>query len=52
LTVLRLPLQELKKIPLPEDVPLMVETAATTLSMDLSTKADLYARAGIRDYGS
>jgi len=50
LTVLRLPLQELKRIPLPEDVPLIVEAAATTLSMDLSTKADLYARAGIPDY--
>ena len=48
--VLRAPLEELMRKPLPEDVLLLVEVAASTLAMDLSTKADLYARAGIADY--
>jgi Uma2 family endonuclease len=32
------------------DIALLVEVADTTLSFDLRTKADLYARAGIEDY--
>jgi Uma2 family endonuclease len=50
LTVLRLPLQELGRKPRPEDALLVIEVAASTLAMDLSWKADLYARAGIPDY--
>jgi Uma2 family endonuclease len=36
--------------PGPEDVSLVVEVADTTLSFDLTTKARLYARAGIVEY--
>src|SRR5205085_8284824 len=36
--------------PKPQDVALLVEIADTTLRFDLTTKADLYARAGIEDY--
>jgi Uma2 family endonuclease len=50
LTVLHVPVHELRRKPQPGDVLLIVEVAATTLAMDLSTKADLYARAGIPDY--
>ena len=50
MTVLRAPLKELGRIPQPEDVLLVTEVAASSLSLDLSTKADLYARAGIPDY--
>lgn len=50
LTVLRAALHELRRKPQPEDVLLVVEVAASSLRMDLSTKAGLYARAGIPDY--
>jgi Uma2 family endonuclease len=36
--------------PRPEDLDLVVEIADSTLSFDLKTKADLYARAGIIEY--
>ena len=36
--------------PKPADLQLVVEVADTTLRFDLSTKAALYARAGIREY--
>jgi Uma2 family endonuclease len=50
LTVLRAPLQELGRKPQPQDALLVIEVAASSLRFDLSTKADLYARAGIPDY--
>jgi Uma2 family endonuclease len=50
LVVLRTPLQELGRKAQPEDVLLVVEVAASSLAMDRSIKADLYARAGIPDY--
>jgi Uma2 family endonuclease len=50
LTVLRAPLHELGRKAQPEDLLLVVEVAASTLDLDLSTKAGLYARAGIPDY--
>jgi Uma2 family endonuclease len=50
LVVLRAPLHELARKPRPEDVLLVVEVAASSLAMDRSIKADLYARAGIADY--
>ena len=50
LVVLRAPLQELGREPRGEDILLAIEVAASTLRMDLSTKAELYARAGIPDY--
>ncbi|MBV8846972.1 MAG: Uma2 family endonuclease [Bryobacterales bacterium] len=50
LTVLRVPVHELGRKPQPGDVLLVVEVAASSLAFDLSTKADLYARAGIPDY--
>ncbi|MGB7413679.1 MAG: Uma2 family endonuclease [Thermosynechococcaceae cyanobacterium] len=36
--------------PIPTDVDLIIEIADTTIQRDLSTKADLYAEAGIADY--
>jgi Uma2 family endonuclease len=36
--------------PRPEDLRLVIEIADSTLAFDLTTKARLYARAGIRDY--
>lgn len=36
--------------PKPEDLHLVVEVADTSLSFDLTTKAELYARAGIVEY--
>jgi Uma2 family endonuclease len=50
LTVLRVPRNELGRKPRPEDALLVIEVAASSLRLDLSTKADLYARAGIPDY--
>jgi Uma2 family endonuclease len=50
LVVLRLPLHELGRKAQPEDVLLVVEVAASSLRLDLSQKAGLYARAGIPDY--
>jgi len=39
-----------KESPRPEDLDLVVEVADSTLGFDLTTKALLYARAGIVDY--
>ena len=50
LVVLRAPLHELGRKAQPEDVLLVVEVAASSLRLDLSQKAGLYARAGIPDY--
>ncbi|HEY6346984.1 MAG TPA: Uma2 family endonuclease [Bryobacteraceae bacterium] len=50
LVVLRAPLHELGRKAQPDDVLLVIEIAASSLRMDVSTKADLYARAGIPDY--
>jgi Uma2 family endonuclease len=50
LVVLRAPLHELGRKAQPEDVLLVVEVAASSLRLDLSQKAGLYARAGITDY--
>jgi Uma2 family endonuclease len=36
--------------PGPQDLPLVVEVAYSTLDFDLTTKANLYARAGIPEY--
>src|ERR1700678_623537 len=36
--------------PSPQDLHLVVEVADTTLNFDLTTKAALYARAGVADY--
>src|SRR6266498_5055667 len=36
--------------PKPDDLHLVIEVADTTLGFDLTTKANLYARAGIPDY--
>ncbi|HEY7338174.1 MAG TPA: Uma2 family endonuclease [Bryobacteraceae bacterium] len=48
--VLRAPLNELGRKPQAEDILLAIEVAASTLAMDLSTKAELYARAAFPDY--
>lgn len=37
-------------IPTPDDLSLLIEVSDSTLAFDLSTKAGMYARAGIRDY--
>lgn len=37
-------------VPTPEDLSLVIEVSDSTMAYDLSTKAGLYARAGIRDY--
>jgi Uma2 family endonuclease len=51
LVVLKEPIQNLQmRRPGPEDVLLAIEVADSTLRMDRSKKADLYARAGIPDY--
>ena len=50
LVVFRAPLQASGRKPQPEDVLLVVEVAASSLAMDRSIKADLYACAGIPDY--
>jgi Uma2 family endonuclease len=36
--------------PQPADIPLVIEIADSSLAFDLSTKARLYARAGIQEY--
>lgn len=36
--------------PSPADLRLVVEVSSSTLGFDLTTKAQLYARAGIQDY--
>ena len=48
--VLRGSIAGLGRRPRPEDLLLVVEIADTTLAFDLSTKAKLYARAGIAEY--
>ena len=48
--VLTRPAEDLPSNPLPSDIRLCVEASDSTLSFDLSTKARLYARAGIREY--
>jgi Uma2 family endonuclease len=51
LAVLRQPSQQLGlRNPCPEDILLAIEVADSTLDTDRSTKAALYARAGIPDY--
>lgn len=47
---LRSKFADLGRIPAPSDVALVVEVSDTTLRQDLTTKAHLYARAGIGDY--
>ena len=44
------PAEELSSNPVPSDLRLCIEAADTTLSYDLNTKAQLYARAGILEY--
>ncbi len=39
-----------KENPLPQDLLLVVEVSDTTLKSDLTTKASLYARAGVMEY--
>ncbi|BDC49764.1 hypothetical protein F183_A20800 [Bryobacterales bacterium F-183] len=41
---------EIRSNPAPSDIALVVEVSDTTLRQDLTTKARLYARAGIADY--
>ena len=48
--VLRQPVPSLTGSPCPQDIVLVVEVAASSLAQDLSTKAKLYARAGIPEY--
>ena len=48
--VLRQPVPSLTGSPFPQDIDLVVEVAASSLAQDLSTKAKLYARAGIPEY--
>jgi len=43
-------LWQIQSNPGPEDLRLVIEIADTTLQLDLTTKAGLYARAGIADY--
>jgi Uma2 family endonuclease len=51
LVVLRAPIDALDgRRPGPEDILLAIEIADSTLQMDRSRKAELYARAGIPDY--
>ncbi len=48
--VLSRSLLDLVEHPKPEQIRLLVEVSDTTLAYDLTTKAALYARAGIADY--
>ena len=48
--VLNCPAGDLTGIPTPANIRLLIEAANTTLSYDLTTKAALYARAGIGEY--
>ena len=51
LIVLSRPSREIRDAnPRPQDLRLVVEVSDSTLSFDLTTKADLYARAGIVEY--
>ncbi|MEP7352379.1 MAG: Uma2 family endonuclease [Acidobacteriota bacterium] len=49
-TVLRSSFRDRKGNPQPSEIALVVEIADTTLRNDLTTKASLYARAGIAEY--
>ena len=49
-TALRRSFRSLETNPQPSDIALVVEIADTTLRQDLTTKARLYARAGISEY--
>jgi Uma2 family endonuclease len=48
--VLSRPAEELTANPTPADIRLLIEAADTTTAYDLTTKASLYARAGIVEY--
>jgi Uma2 family endonuclease len=48
--VLARPAEDLTANPIPSDIRLCIEAADTTLAYDLTTKAHLYARAGISEY--
>jgi len=48
--VLTQPFLELSSKPRPQDIRLLVEVSVSSLGFDLTTKAALYARAGIPDY--
>jgi Uma2 family endonuclease len=50
LIVLKRQFTTFKSNPQPEDIALLVEVADSTLRSDLTTKAALYARAGIAEY--
>ena len=50
LIVLTRPSRTFDVNPKPEEIRLAIEVANTTISFDLTKKADLYARAGISDY--
>ncbi len=50
LIVLSRPAGEFSAYPKPDEIRLLVEVSDSTLRYDLSTKASLYARAGIREY--
>jgi Uma2 family endonuclease len=48
--VLNLPLSELIDNPISAQIALLIEVSDTTLKFDLTTKKNLYARAGISEY--
>jgi len=48
--LLACPANELTANPIPSDIRLLIEAADTTAANDLTTKAGLYARAGIAEY--
>ncbi len=50
LKVLRRPVREYAKNPLPQDLLLVIEVSDSTLQFDLRIKGPLYARAGILEY--
>lgn len=47
---LQQPLETFTDLPDPDAILLLVEVSETTLGFDLSVKADLYARSGVREY--
>jgi Uma2 family endonuclease len=48
--ILNLPLSQLLENPTADQIALLIEVADTTLRFDLTTKKNLYARAGITEY--
>lgn len=50
ITVMRCPMAELGAPPSPDDILLAVEVSGSSFVYDMTTKASLYARAGIREY--